>query len=164
MIVAGRRLHAAQQRAALAVNRELVTSYWQLGRDILDRQARAGWGAGIVDCVSADLRAAFPAMRGFSRANLMYMRAFAEAWPDVGAIVQPACWTTSLEPQPRPRRRTSRSRGSVRMRSILVLAGRPRLAQIAKEAVLARGYGSASPFSGGVPVLHWGVAFDILVN
>ncbi|MBX3230648.1 MAG: DUF1016 family protein [Labilithrix sp.] len=82
------RIHAAQQRAALAVNRELLTLYWQLGRDILDRQQRAGWGAGIVDRVSADLRAAFPAIRGFSRANLMYMRAFAEAWPEVGAIVQ----------------------------------------------------------------------------
>ncbi|MBX3196638.1 MAG: hypothetical protein KF850_10130 [Labilithrix sp.] len=82
------RIHAAQQRAALAANRELLTLYWQLGRDILDRQRRAGWGAGIVDRVSADLRAAFPAVRGFSRANLMYMRAFAEAWPEVGAIVQ----------------------------------------------------------------------------
>jgi predicted nuclease of restriction endonuclease-like (RecB) superfamily len=82
------RIHAARQRAALAVNRELLTLYWQLGRDILDRQRRSGWGAGIVDRVSADLRAAFPAMRGFSRANLMYMRAFAEAWPEVEAIVQ----------------------------------------------------------------------------
>jgi hypothetical protein len=65
------RVHAAQQRAALAVNRELLTLYWQLGHDILDRQQHAGWGAGIVDKASADLRAAFPAMKGFSRANLM---------------------------------------------------------------------------------------------
>ncbi|MDP9941253.1 putative nuclease of restriction endonuclease-like (RecB) superfamily [Pseudomonas sp. 3400] len=36
-----------------------------------------------------DLRTAFPEMKGFSRANLMYMRAFAEAWPDA-AIVQQA--------------------------------------------------------------------------
>jgi predicted nuclease of restriction endonuclease-like (RecB) superfamily len=76
------RIHAAQQRAALAVNRELLQLYWQVGRDILDRQALEGWGAGIVDQVSADLRAAFPEMKGFSRSNLKYMRAFAEAWPD----------------------------------------------------------------------------------
>jgi hypothetical protein len=33
------RIHVAQQRAALAVNRELVLLYWQIGRDILARQA-----------------------------------------------------------------------------------------------------------------------------
>jgi len=83
------RIHAAQQRAALAVNRELLLLYWELGRDILTRQTQAGWGAGIVDQVSHDLRAAFPDMKGFSRTNLLYMRAFAEAWPGP-AIVQQA--------------------------------------------------------------------------
>ena len=39
------RIHNAQQRAALAVNRELVLLYWQIGRDILARQAEQGWGA-----------------------------------------------------------------------------------------------------------------------
>jgi hypothetical protein len=29
------RIHNAQQRAALAVNRELVLLYWQIGHDIL---------------------------------------------------------------------------------------------------------------------------------
>lgn len=83
------RIHTAQQRAALAVNRELVRLYWHIGRDILDRQAREGWGAKIIDRLAHDLRTAFPDMKGFSRANLMYMRAFAEAWPDE-AIVQQA--------------------------------------------------------------------------
>lgn len=83
------RIHGAQQRAALSVNRELLLLYWQLGRDILERQKRGGWGAGIVAKVSADLRAAFPSMKGFSRANLMYMRAFAEAWPEADFVQQP---------------------------------------------------------------------------
>ena len=46
-----------------------------------------GWGAKVIKKLSHDLRVAFPEMKGFSRANLMYMRAFAEAWPDA-AIVQ----------------------------------------------------------------------------
>lgn len=83
------RIHAAQQRAALAINRELLALYWQLGRDILERQHRHGWGAGIVDKVAVDLRAAFPAMKGFSRANLMYMRAFAKAWSESDFVQQP---------------------------------------------------------------------------
>ncbi|MBF0625279.1 MAG: DUF1016 family protein [Magnetococcales bacterium] len=83
------RIHNAQQRASLAVNRELVSLYWQIGRDILARQGREGWGAKVIERLAQDLRSAFPEMKGFSRANLMYMRAFAEAWPD-SEIVQQA--------------------------------------------------------------------------
>lgn len=83
------RIHTAQQRATLVVNRELVQLYWQIGRDILERQAQQGWGAKVIERLAHDLRTAFPEMKGFSRANLMYMRAFAEAWPD-GAIIQQA--------------------------------------------------------------------------
>ena len=83
------RIHTAQQRAALAVNRELVRLYWQIGRDILQRQSAQGWGAKVIERLAHDLRAAFPEIKGFSRANLMYMRAFAQAWPD-DEIVQQA--------------------------------------------------------------------------
>jgi len=76
------RIHTAQQRAALAVNRELVLLYWQIGRDILDRQGREGWGSKVIERLAQDLRIAFPEMKGFSPRNLKYMRAFAEAWPD----------------------------------------------------------------------------------
>lgn len=82
------RIHTAQQRAALAVNRELVLLYWQIGQDILARQAEQGWGAKVIERLSQDLRSAFPEMKGFSRANLMYMRAFAAAWPDEKIVQQ----------------------------------------------------------------------------
>lgn len=77
------RIHTAQQRATLAVNRELVLLYWQIGRDILVRQAEQGWGAKVIERLSQDLRLAFPEMKGFSPRNLKYMRAFAEAWPEL---------------------------------------------------------------------------------
>lgn len=82
------RIQSAQQRASLAVNRELVLLYWQIGRDILERQAEQGWGAKVIDRLAHDLRTAFPEMKGFSRANLMYMRAFAAAWPDAEIVQQ----------------------------------------------------------------------------
>jgi len=82
------RIHGAQQRATLAVNRELVLLYWQIGRDILQRQAAQGWGAKVIERLAQDLRVAFPEMKGFSRANLMYMRAFAQAWPDAEIVQQ----------------------------------------------------------------------------
>lgn len=81
------RIAAARVRAALSVNRELVQLYWEIGRDILERQQKQGWGAKVVDQMARDLREAFPDMKGLSPRNLLYMRAFAEAWPD-GQIVQ----------------------------------------------------------------------------
>lgn len=50
-----------------------------LRQSLLDRQARDGWGGKVVERLVTDLRAEFPEMRGLSRANLLYMRAFAEA-------------------------------------------------------------------------------------
>lgn len=82
------RVHAAQLRASLAVNQELLGLYWQLGRDILERQAREGWGTKVVDRLAHDLRVAFPEIRGFSPRNLKYMRRFAEAWPDEEVVQQ----------------------------------------------------------------------------
>src|SRR5216683_7275461 len=73
------RIQQAQLQAMLAVNRELVMLYWRIGRDILERQNQAGWGAKIIDQLSKDLCHDFPEMKGFSPRNLKYMRAFAEA-------------------------------------------------------------------------------------
>ena len=82
------KIHNAQQRATLAVNRELVLLYWQIGRDILDRQAEQGWGAKVIDRLAHDLRSAFPNMKGFSPRNLKYMRTFAHTWTDVEFVQQ----------------------------------------------------------------------------
>ncbi|HBM2944834.1 TPA: DUF1016 family protein [Klebsiella michiganensis] len=93
------RIHRAQQRATLAVNRELVGLYWQIGRDILARQTEQGWGAKVIDRLAHDLRTTFPEMKGFSPRNLKYMRAFAEAWPDeefVQAVLAQLPWYHQL--------------------------------------------------------------------
>lgn len=82
------RIRTAQVRAAVAVNRELILLYWHIGRDILNRQVRAGWGAKVIDRLAADLRSEFPDIKGFSRTNLLYMRAFAETWPEESFVQQ----------------------------------------------------------------------------
>ncbi len=76
------RIGSAQIKAALSVNRELIALYWQIGRAISDQQETHGWGTGVIDRLSADLRRAFPDMRGFSPRNLRYMRTFAAAYPE----------------------------------------------------------------------------------
>ena len=60
----------------------MVLLYWDIGRMILERQEKEGWGTKVIDRLSADLREAFPDMQGLSTRNLKYMRAFAAAWPD----------------------------------------------------------------------------------
>ncbi len=93
------RVHEARQRAARAVNGELVGLYWRIGRDIRARQRTQGWGAKIVERISVDLKTEFPDTEGFSPRNLKYMRAFAVAWPDedfVQGVLAQLPWYTHL--------------------------------------------------------------------
>ena len=83
------RVRAARVRAALSVNRELIALYWDIGRVILQRQQTEGWGAKVVARLAADLRTEFPEMKGFSRPNLLFMRAFAAAWSETPIVLQP---------------------------------------------------------------------------
>lgn len=82
------RIRSTQVKAALAVNQELVLLYWQIGREILQRQQEEGWGAKVVDRLAQDLKIEFPEMTGFSPRNLKYMRAFAEVYPDEAFVHQ----------------------------------------------------------------------------
>ena len=84
------RVRAAQIRAALAVNRELLLLYWQIGTDISRQMREQGWGTKFVDQLAADLRREFPDIKGFSLRNLRYMRSFAEAWPEEAILQQAA--------------------------------------------------------------------------
>lgn len=80
----------ARQRAALAVNAELVQLYGRIGQEILVRQEAQGWGAKVIDRLARDLKDAFPDMRGWSSSNLKYMRFFAQHCPQGQIGQQPA--------------------------------------------------------------------------
>jgi len=68
------RIQSAQIKAAIAVNRELLELYWELGREICEKQKVANWGDGLIVQLAKDLSAAFPGVKGFSRANLFFIR------------------------------------------------------------------------------------------
>jgi len=82
------RVRTTQFRAARAANTEVLRLYWSVGHDILERQQRDGWGAGVVERLSRDMRAEFPDQRGWSPANLRYMRRVAQAWPVENEFLQ----------------------------------------------------------------------------
>jgi predicted nuclease of restriction endonuclease-like (RecB) superfamily len=92
-------IRQAQVKAALSVNSELIKLYWHIGREILLRQRKEGWGSKVVDRLGADLLAEFPEMTGLSPRNLLYMRAFADAYPDPSIVQQVAAqlpWAHNL--------------------------------------------------------------------
>ncbi len=96
------RIQRTQLRAATAANRELVRLYWDIGREIVQRQDREGWGAKVTDLLAADLQHAFPGMAGFSRGNIHRMRAFYLAYTKELTIVPQAArqLATAIVAQP----------------------------------------------------------------
>ena len=64
------RIQTARIQASLAVNRELLQLYWNIGKEIVSQQARQGWGDSVLPQLAKDLQAAFPGVSGFSRRNL----------------------------------------------------------------------------------------------
>jgi predicted nuclease of restriction endonuclease-like (RecB) superfamily len=84
-----REIGAARSRAVLAVNTELIGLYWRIGKEILEREDREGWGTGVTKRLSSDLRREFPDITGLAERNLRYMRDFARAWPDEAIWQQP---------------------------------------------------------------------------
>ena len=81
------RIRTAQLRAAIAVNHELIELYWQIGKDVVERQKTHRWGNAVLDRLGEDLQKSFPGASGFSRTNLYRMRAFYLAYRDAFAIV-----------------------------------------------------------------------------
>lgn len=88
------RIQQERVSAVMAANSAMVLLYWDIGRLILERQRHSGWGARIMDRLAADLRDAYPDMRGFSPRNLKYMRAFSAAWPDRTIVQGPLAQIT----------------------------------------------------------------------
>ena len=72
----------ARIRAHLSVNKEMISLYWRIGSQILERQDKEGWGTKVIENISNDLRKEFPEMKGLSARNLVYMQTFAKAYSD----------------------------------------------------------------------------------
>ncbi len=84
------RIHATRMKVALAANGELISLYYDIGAQIVDRESHAQWGSGFIDAFSHDLRQAFPEVGGFSSKNLRYCRAFFRFYCD------PAIWQQAV--------------------------------------------------------------------
>jgi predicted nuclease of restriction endonuclease-like (RecB) superfamily len=78
----------SRNNAILAVNKELIILYWNIGNIIIKTQQEEGWGSKFIQRLSKDLREEFPDMKGFSERNLKYMRKLAEEYPNIEFVQQ----------------------------------------------------------------------------
>jgi predicted nuclease of restriction endonuclease-like (RecB) superfamily len=80
------RIRAAQVRATLSANAELIYLYWDIGRAIAAMQAKEGWGAGVIPRLARDIANDMPEVKGFSERNLKRMVQFAAEYPGLRSI------------------------------------------------------------------------------
>lgn len=68
------KISKARIKTALQINTQLLTLYWELGKEISEKVESAGWGSKVMDQIAIDLKHAFPELKGFSRRNLYAIR------------------------------------------------------------------------------------------
>ncbi len=68
------KIHSTRTRIALSANSELLNLYWEIGREIVEKQRKSGWGSKIIEQMSIDLKHEFPDIKGFSKRNIYAMR------------------------------------------------------------------------------------------
>lgn len=91
------RIRAAQVKATLAANAELIHLYWDIGRAIVAMQEKQGWGAGVIPRLARDITNALPEVKGFSERNIGRMIAFAHEYGARPILPQAVAKLTSLE-------------------------------------------------------------------
>jgi len=82
------KVRSARLRASLAVNRELMQLYWEIGKDVVARQNVEKWGSNVIERIARDLQNEFPGIEGFSRSNIFRMKAFYLAYAKVAQAVR----------------------------------------------------------------------------
>jgi len=68
------KIRKKQIQAALSINQTLMELYWDLGKDIIEKQQNSTWGSNFIEQLSIDLRHEFPDIKGFSRRNIYAIR------------------------------------------------------------------------------------------
>ncbi len=94
------KVRQAQLKAAVSVNTALLEFYWELGADIIEQQKNASWGSGFLKQLSKDLMAEFPDMKGFSEANLSFIRRWFLFYSNEEDNSVTGCYENSIAKQP----------------------------------------------------------------
>ena len=74
------RIRQAQVKAVMSVNAEMILMYFDIGKIILEKQQKEGWGKSIIPKLAKDIRNELPEVKGFSERNIGYMIRFAREY------------------------------------------------------------------------------------
>ena len=81
------RIKCSQIKTSVAVNQELITLHWWIGRKIVEKQNTEKWWSKILEKLCNDIQSSHPGLKGFSRSNIFNMRAFFNAYQKVQQVV-----------------------------------------------------------------------------
>lgn len=73
----------SQLQAASIVNKEMLSLYFGIGAYVSNNSRNGFWGKGAIEIISKRLQEDLPGLRGFSAANIKFMRQFYEAWSPI---------------------------------------------------------------------------------
>ena len=100
-------IRQARFRAVMQLNASNLAHYFHLGHEILLKQQEMGWGAKVINMLSADLIQEFGKDSGYSERNLRSMKRFAETYPafpiwqvPLAEIQQSPIWQAALAELP----------------------------------------------------------------
>ncbi len=82
------KIRSSQIKAVVSVNSELIKLYWEIGKEIVEKQEQGGWGSKVLEKAAKELQNEFPGIEGFSRANIFRMKAFFMAYEKVAQAVR----------------------------------------------------------------------------
>jgi len=68
------KIHVARRKVAFSINSQLIELYWEIGKDIVERQENSNWGSSFIERTATELKHEFPDIKGFSRRNLYAVR------------------------------------------------------------------------------------------
>ncbi len=90
------KIHAARMKVAYSINSQLLEMYWQIGKDISEKQEKAKWGSKLIEQIAIELKHEFPEIKGFSRRNIyaiiQWYRFYSEKYQFVPQSVAQIPW------------------------------------------------------------------------
>ena len=89
----------AQNRAYQAVNKELISLYWEVGKYVSQKVNEGTWGDGVVKNLSEYILSQFPNLKGFTKRGLYRMKQFYETYykiENVSPLLTQISWSNHL--------------------------------------------------------------------
>jgi len=91
-----KKVYKARHEALRQANKHMIKLYWEIGKGILERQEKYGWGKSIAEQLSKDLQVEFPGIEGFSSRNLWRMRMFYREFGILPPAVAEIGWSHNI--------------------------------------------------------------------